>query len=389
VPDAEGVSTTARLVGRIVAPLVNTNEPEAEVIELNVLPSAPVARGDVVCVLETSKATMAVESEHDGWVGEVHVALHDRITAGDPICEVFDAVPPPSASPARAPAADSAGAGARPRLTRKAEAMARAAGIDLSTLPTDRFVTERDILALVGPARPAPAGLDETLLARIRPNSVVIFGGGGLARDLIDSMRTRHELEALCVVDDRLEPGQDVLGVPVVGGRDRLEALVEAGVRLAVNAVGGIGAIQVRIDIFEALERAGLQLATLVDRGAMVAPSATLAPGAQLFPGAVVSSGAVIGRGALINTGAIVSHDCRIGDYSHVAPGAILAGDVTVGEATLIGMGVTATLGCRIGSRCIVGNGAAVTADVPDRAIVSAGSVWPPPGSGAARGGRA
>jgi sugar O-acyltransferase (sialic acid O-acetyltransferase NeuD family) len=323
----------------------------------------------------------------------VHVALHDRVTAGDPICEVFDAVPPPPAltSTPRAPAADGAGAGARPRLTRKAEAMARAAGIDLSTLPTDRFVTERDILALVGPSQPAPGGLAAALLARIRPNSVVIFGGGGLARDLIDSMRTRRELEALCVVDDGIEPGGEVLGLPVVGGRERLEALVEAGVRLAVNGVGGIGAIQVRIEIFEALERAGLQLATLVDRGAMVAPSASLSPGAQLFPGSVVSSGAVIGRGAIINTGAIVSHDCRIGDYSHVAPGAILAGDVTVGEATLIGMGVTATLGCRIGSRCIVGNGSAVTGDVPDRAIVPAGSVWPAAGGarGGDRGGRA
>jgi sugar O-acyltransferase (sialic acid O-acetyltransferase NeuD family) len=380
------VTTTAQLVGRIVAPLVNTNEPEAEVIELNLRPFSRIARGEVVCVLETSKATMEVESEHDGWVGEVRIALHDRVTAGDLICEVFDAEPAPAPAEAAAPAADG-GQAARPRLTRKAEAMARAAGVDLSALPTDRFITERDILALVGEPQPAPAGLGEAVLSRIRPNSVVIFGGGGLARDLIDSMRTRRELEALCVVDDRLEPGQEVLGVPVVGGRDRLDALVEAGVRLAVCAVGGIGAIQVRIDIFEALERAGLQLATLVDRGAMVAPSATLAPGAQLFPGAVASSGAVIGRGALINTGAIVSHDCRIGDYSHIAPGAILAGDVTVGEATLIGMGVTATLGCRIGSRCIVGNGSAVTGDVPDRTIVPAGSVWDGSGSRRGRGG--
>jgi sugar O-acyltransferase (sialic acid O-acetyltransferase NeuD family) len=367
------VSATGQVVGRILAPLVNTNEPEAEVIELNVTAFSPVAKGDVVCLLETSKATMEVECEHDGWIGELHVALHDRITAGDLICEVFDG-PPPRPEPGAV--SDGAGTGARPRLTRKAEAMARQAGIDLATLPTDRFVTERDIQALIAPPPPA-VELDDALLARIRPNSVVIYGGGGLARDLIDSMRTRHELEALCVVDDGLEPGQQVLGVPVVGGRGALPALAAAGVRLAVNAVGAIGRIQVRIDIFEMLDAAGLQLATLVDRGAMVAPSATLAPGAQLFPGSVVSSGAVIGRGALVNTGAIVSHDCRIGDYSHIAPGAILAGDVTVGEATLIGMGVTATLGVRIGARAIVGNGSAVTGDVPDGGIVAAGSVWP------------
>ena len=359
-----------RVVARIVAPLVNTNEPEAQVIELPAQPFSRIAAGDVVCVLETSKSTEEVASERDGWIGALHVGLYDRIAAGDVICEVYDAEPP-----REAPAAAAAPGGGPLRLTRKAEAMAREAGVDLSGLPTDRFITERDIRELIARQAP-PAELPAALRERIGPASVVVFGGGGLGKSLVDAMRARGELEPLCVVDDGMGSGEEVLGLPVVGGRAQLRALAEAGARLAVNGVGAIGRMRARIEVSGWIEEAGLEPATVVDPSAAVAASARLEPGAQVLPGAVVWSEAVIGRGTIVNTGAIVSHDCRVGAHCHLAPGAILAGDVTVGEGTLVGMGVTVALGLRVGARAIVGNGAVVTADVPDDAIVPAGAAW-------------
>ncbi|MBY0398614.1 MAG: NeuD/PglB/VioB family sugar acetyltransferase, partial [Thermoleophilia bacterium] len=364
-----------RVVARIVAPLVNTNEPEAQVIELPARPFAPIAAGEVVCVLETSKSTEEVVSEHDGWLGALHVGLYDRIAAGDPICEVYDAEPP-----REAPAAAAAAGGEPLRLTRKAEAMAREAGVDLSGLPTDRFITERDIRELIARQAP-PAELPAGVRERIGPASVVVFGGGGLGKSLVDAMRARGELEPLCVVDDGMVAGEEVLlGLPVVGGRAQLRALADAGARLAVNGVGAIGRMRARIEVSGWIEEAGLEPVTVVDPSAAVAASARLEPGAQVFPCAVVWSEAVIGRGTIVNTGAIVSHDCRVGEHCHLAPGAILAGDVTVGEGTLVGMGVTVALGLRVGARAIVGNGAVVTADVPDDAIVPAGATWGSPG---------
>lgn len=363
-----------RLVARIVAPLVNTNEPEAQVIELPARPFAPIAAGEVVCVLETSKSTEEVVSEHDGWLGALHVGLYDRIAAGEPICEVYDAEPPREAPGAAAPAG-----GGPLRLTRKAEAMAREAGVDLSGLPTDRFITERDIRELIARQAP-PAELPASVRERIGPASVVVFGGGGLGRSLVDAMRAGGRLEPLCVVDDGITAGEEVLGVPVVGGRAQLRALAGAGARLAVNGVGAIGRMRARIEVSGWIGEAGLEPATVVDPSASVAASARLEPGAQVLPGAVVWSEAVIGRGTIVNSGAIVSHDCRVGDHCHLAPGAILAGDVTVGEGTLVGMGVTVALGLRVGARAIVGNGAVVTADVPDDAIVPAGAIWGSPG---------
>jgi UDP-perosamine 4-acetyltransferase len=219
--------------------------------------------------------------------------------------------------------------------------------------------------------------LDESIAALVHDRAAVVFGAGGFAKSLIDLMRSEGRIAPVCAVDD--DPGRsgDVLGAPIVGGREHLAALRAAGMGYAVNAVGAIGRIQDRIAIFELLDELGFELPTVVDPAAFVAPSATLAEGAQVFAGALVCSAATVGRGTIVNSGAIVSHDCAVGAYSHLAPGAILAGEVEVGDGVLVGMGVTASVGLRIGSGAIVGNSCVLRQDVPPGTILSAGSVWP------------
>lgn len=96
------MSPTPLPIGQIVAPLVNPNEPEAQVVALRVAAGEPIAAGDVVCVLETSKATVDVEAELSGYAGAPAVALAERVTAGQLICEVFESPPEPSATPCEA-----------------------------------------------------------------------------------------------------------------------------------------------------------------------------------------------------------------------------------------------------------------------------------------------
>jgi len=370
------VSDRPTPVGRIEIPLVNPNEPEVQVIGVAVEPYSRIAKGEVVCTVETSKATVDVESEHEGWVGEVLIAVDQRAAAGDLVCEVFTERP----QPGELAAAEAPVVGPPPgvRLTRKAERLALEEGVDLSTLPTGRFLTEGDIEALIGRGREARE-IPPEIRERVSERSAVVFGAGGLAKSLVDLMRERGDVEPLCVVNDRPDRISDVLGVPVLGGREYLTPLRELGVRYAVNAVGAVRRIADRISIFELLEVEGFEQPVLVDPAAYVAPSATLSEGAQVFAGAAVCSAAAIGRGVIVNTNAVVSHDCVIGDFSHLAPGAILAGEVSVGRASLIGMGATAVVYLNIGSSVIVGNGAVLNEDVPDGTIVHAGGVWPRP----------
>lgn len=357
-------------IGRIEAPLVNPNEPESQVVEILCEPYSEVSKGDVVLVVETSKATFEVESEHDGYLGAITVRVCDRVSAGELLCEIF-AEPPPrvAADDAAVRPADA------PRLTRKAAALAAELGVDVAALPGGRFLTERDIRAAAAASQPAE--LDEAIAARISERSLIVFGAGGLGKSIIELARADARLDVLCVVDDDPHVGGPLLDVPLAGTRAVLNTLRKGGAGLAANAVGAIGKIGTRVAIFELLEEHGFALPPLVDPAAHVAPSALLGNGAQVFATAAVCADAELAADVIVNTGATVSHDCVLGAHTHIAPGAILAGHVTVGERTLVGMGVTTAVGVSIGADSIVGNGVVVSADIPDGTIVAAGSVWP------------
>ena len=214
--------------------------------------------------------------------------------------------------------------------------------------------------------------------ASVDPEAILIFGGGGHGKAVIDLLRAEGKYLIAGVLDDRLTPGELILGVPILGGSAVLADLRQSGLHLAVNAVGGIGNIGVRIKVFDQLAQAGFTCPAIIHPRAIVEPSAHLADGVQVFPLAYVGSAAQVGYGVILNTGAIVSHDCQLGDYTNLSPGAILAGEVTTGEGVLIGMGVTINLQVKVGHHARIGNGATVKSDVPEGGVVRAGTIWPP-----------
>jgi sugar O-acyltransferase (sialic acid O-acetyltransferase NeuD family) len=354
----------------ILVPLVNPNEPDAFLAELKVQVGARVEVGDLLAVFETTKSAAELLAETDGYVLRLEAAQGATLRAGA-VLLYLGAAPdeplPPAApsTPSGAPTPD-----AELRITQPALALAQAEGLDLARLPRGPLVTEHQVRALLTPAT-SPAAFD--------PSAIVIYGGGGHAKALIDLVRTLGSYRLVGVIDD--DPAArdgTVLGVPILGGASELAALAAAGVRQAVNAVGGIGDVGVRVRVFQRLAEAGFVCPTVIHPRAVVEASASLAAGAQVFPLAYIGSAAEVGFGAIVNTGAIVSHDCRLGAYTNLSPGAILAGEVRLGERVLVGMGATINLRVQVGAGARIGNGATVKSDLPAGAIVKAGGVWPP-----------
>jgi sugar O-acyltransferase (sialic acid O-acetyltransferase NeuD family) len=260
------------------------------------------------------------------------------------------------------------------RITAPALALARSRGIDLGRLPVGPLVTESMLRALLeGSAQSAFAAP----ASAFNPQAILVYGGGGHGKSLIDLLRSLGTYKLVGVVDDGLSKGEMVMDLPVLGGGEVLPELYERGVRLAVNAVGGIGDVSVRMKVFQKLAQAGFACPAVAHPSAVVEPSATLSPGVQVFPHAYVGSEVRLGYGAIVNTGAIVSHDCVLGDYVNISPGAILAGAVQIGSGALIGMGVTINLAVQVGAGARIGNGATVKSDVPEKGLVRAGTIWP------------
>jgi acetyltransferase EpsM len=361
----------------VVIPLLNPNEPEAKLVALYVSEGQHVERGDRLCLIENTKSAAEVAAETEGFVVGIHTDLGELLHAGERLCWIAESEDwtPIQQSTTRDSGVEEIPEGLR--ITEPALALARRAGVDLAGLPHGRLVTEREVRNVIGgsDALTGPEG-------PFNPRALLIYGGGGHGKSLIDLVLALGTYDLVGVIDDGLAVGGDVAGLAVLGGRDKLAELSERGVRQAVNAVGGIGDIGSRVRVFEILSAAGYVCPTVVHPRAYVEPSARLAGGVQVFPNSYVGSEAFVGFGAIINTGAVVSHDCRIGDYANISPGALLAGGVSIGESTLVGMGVTINLNVTIGAEARIGNSAAIKSDVPGRGVVRAGSVWPEEASG-------
>jgi len=355
-------------------PLLNPNEPEALLADLHVKEGQLIAPGDPLCTLETTKSTAELTAEAAGYVAGLAFTAGQTARAGDLLCYL---APTAEWQPQEADTTEPQAARLPEnlRITQPALALVHQHNLDLSRLPMGVLVTEKVVRELLVEAALPSAILSEIA---IEPSGIIIYGGGGHGKALIDLLRSLGTYPIAGVIDDRLTPGESILDVPVLGGAGILPELKQRGVALAVNAVGGIGNISVRIKVFQQLADAGFTCPALVHPRACIEPSAELSDGVQVFPHAYVGSAAQIGFGVIVNTGAIVSHDCQVEDYANLSPGAILAGEVHIGSASLVGMGVTINLQVKVGERARIGNGATVKQDVPRHGIVHAGTIWPP-----------
>lgn len=353
----------------VLVPLLNPNELESNLVKLTVHEGQEVKTGDLLAVFETTKSTFDLEAESAGYIRGLRFHEGETCKAGDRFCYLAESASAPLAAepePAAAPPSSTEEPPEGLRITRPALELAKEFGIDLSTLPKGELVTEKWIRQM-----------QKIQESSFDPESLLIYGGGGHAKSLIDLMRACGGILIAGIVDDRLPAGRDVLEVPVLGRGDRLAEYSRRGLHLAVNAVGGIGDIAPRLAVFDKLCAAHFTCPTLIHPRAYVESSAAVGDGCQVFFNAYVGSDTRVGFGCIVNTGAILSHDCVLGDYVNISPGAILAGAVIVEERTLVGMGVTVNLGVHIGAGARIGNSAVIKSDVPANAIVRAGSVWP------------
>jgi sugar O-acyltransferase (sialic acid O-acetyltransferase NeuD family) len=350
----------------ILVPLLNANEPEARLAAVHVKDGQAVEKGALLFTIETTKAASDIESPEAGFVRLLAkeggtLAVGDRLAV---ITESADeAVETEKGGQPFAPTTGDL------RITKPARTLAESLGVDLAFLPTDRLVTEEVVRQFAGTAA-------EIALPKSKKPYLLIYGGGGHAKSIMEMVKALDGYAIAGIVDDKLPAGRLVLGIPVLGTRSALAALTGLGVRLAANGVGGILDIGIRVKVFELLESAGFAFPALVHPRATVEPSAQAGEGVQVFANAYVGAEADLRPRCMVNTNAVVSHDCIVGAYTHIAPGALLAGHVHVGERTLVGMGVTTAIGVRIGSGVRIGNGAIVLADVPDRTIIQAGRYW-------------
>jgi len=239
----------------VTVPLISPNEPESLLADLPIKEGERVEKGQVLATFETTKSTFELTAEADGFVLGLRLQAGDTARAGERMCYLA-----PRAD-TQLPASKVDMAAEKPddketlpdglRITQPALALAREYHIDLNTLPKGRLVTEGTI-----------KDLGSYEIIEDNPTALLIYGGGGHAKSLIDLIRMVGRDQIAGIVDDGIPAGTLILDVPVLGGGEMLPVQRRKGVFRAVNAVGGIGSIAPRLAVYKRLSEAGFQCVT-------------------------------------------------------------------------------------------------------------------------------
>lgn len=196
---------------------------------------------------------------------------------------------------------------------------------------------------------------------------IIIIGGGGHGKSVIDAIRAAAIYEPIGIVDPGQGKGIEVLGVPVLGGDELLEELLNSGIQHVAMGLGSKGDNKFRRAVYGDAKKLGFEFPSIVHPRAIISDYATISEGCQIMAGAVINANASIGFLSVINTGSIVEHDCVIGSNVFTGPGAIFCGSVIIGDDTFIGSNACIVPEVKIGRSVFVPAHSRVTNSLSDK----------------------
>ena len=196
---------------------------------------------------------------------------------------------------------------------------------------------------------------------------IILIGGGGHAKVVIDAFCSIHTFKIVGIIDEKLPLGSIVEGVSVIGKDKDLQKFFGQGIRYAFITVGSVGPSERRRQLVHSLEEVGFIFPSLVHKTAYLAPSVKLGKGVFVAPATIIQAGTTVGDYAIVNTHVSIDHDCKIGDFVHIAPGCVLCGGVVVDNDSHLGTGTCVIENVKIGARSLIGAGSVVVKNIPSQ----------------------
>ncbi len=196
---------------------------------------------------------------------------------------------------------------------------------------------------------------------------ILLLGGGGHCRSVLDSILTSNKYHSIGIVDNL--SCQNIMGIPVVGQDEDLPALYKQGWTHAFITLGSIGNPVIRRKLYQRVNDIGFSIPNIIDPSAIVSENVILDKGIFIGKRVIVNVNSHIGEGAILNSGCIIEHDCNIGDFVHISPGAVVCGHVQIDENSHLGAGAIVRQQLQIGRNSLIGAGSVVVRNIPEGKI--------------------
>ncbi|MBM6551054.1 NeuD/PglB/VioB family sugar acetyltransferase [Marinomonas ostreistagni] len=198
---------------------------------------------------------------------------------------------------------------------------------------------------------------------------IVLIGGGGHAAVLAEILLMQNREIVAVLSPEEIQERAIFRGMVHLKEDSDVLTFNKEQVRL-VNGIGMLPKSMLRKRVNEYFLELGYQFDSVIADSAYVSPSALIEEGAQILPMAIVHTGAHVGKHSIVNTSALIEHDCKIGEYNHIAPKSVLCGQVETERDVFIGAGSVLTQNVKVGQSTLIGAGAIVNKIIEPNSIV-------------------
>lgn len=354
-------------------PHLNANDDHADLTRWACKDRAHVNAGDVIAVIETSKATLDVEAPVAGYCAHL-VQAGERISVGATIAVLLEN-PEQAVSEFLSPSVV-ATADLEPSWTKKAEITAKKNGVDIRSLALAlaRQVTEQDVLDHNHAARGKPiqfADVADDLHPANRQERVLLIGGGagGGAVALDSIFRTTHQ-RAIGILDNNPQlHGKTQFGVPILGGNNMAGELWKQGYFDAAIVVVTASIVQ-RKALFDELRDQGIPLTNVIDPSVQIRANVKMGVGNLIMANGFFATCVTVGDNNFFASHACIEHHSTVGDHCTFGPRTTTSGAVTIDDQVKCGMGVLIEPYLKIGRNALIPSGCVVTAHVPADSVI-------------------
>lgn len=169
---------------------------------------------------------------------------------------------------------------------------------------------------------------------------ILLVGGGGHCRSVIDVIEEENRFQVAGIVDRSELLGSKVLDYEVIGCDDDLKMLSKT-YKYALVTVGQIRSSELRVKLFTTLKELGFILPTVISPRSYISKYAELGEGTVVMHDVLINASVKIGTNCIINTKSLIEHDSIIEANCHISTGAIINGGVKVEANSFVGSNTT------------------------------------------------
>jgi sugar O-acyltransferase (sialic acid O-acetyltransferase NeuD family) len=364
---------------------ISANDDSGTIVEWLHKTSEEVNKGEILCIVETTKSIFEIESPSSGYffplrsvgeaveVGVTIGAITDVQVTQDEVIHLLENEEQTQEDAVLIPASDES------TLTLKAQLLAKRLGIDPTELAQDgKKITEEDVRKYAE-NRNTSLHSDRPQMDTVRDRypegkiqRILIIGGGDGAVQLLDVLAKTPEQQAVAILDDNPElRGKKVNGVPVTGGidMDRIVELYERGeFDAAVISISTI--IKLRAEIFEKLKGRGIPFANIIHPSVVKGINVKMGEGNVIMAFTHLGACASLGNNNFISAYCSIEHHNEMGNHCSFGPGVITSSRVTFGDQVRCGTGIFIEPKITIGAKAVIGSGCIIWQNVPEGAVL-------------------